>query len=638
MKHTKRTYNKNKTHYKKRRSNKKTKKVFFNKHRKTRKQSGSGKYKPNDIYDIDQFITNDCLNVLKGGLTPSEKGMLTKMFTSKKNDPYVKCRRSIAVLNTEKMPPDEYLKYRRIIRSTKLDPNLSNPQRGDIEDIGKNYIFDYVFSLHGKLFSGATNELQKLLQVISPCYLIKLLTLGDYYDYIHRLGEKSTMKKEQGKYASSITAGLKRRVDTESIYQWVKGTNFELFKLKTPQDLVNLFNSYYPINCPYHQELNHFHRINIKVAQLPETNSRYINNSSWDLYFKITLDQFYNDYFLATAYDFEQVLSNLYGESFSRNLSTNIIDSNGNIVFKSSDCYEDGKKQNFEEIDKYFNNFILKLNELGGTGKIDNNPANIKNGTTFNYNNIRINEFIENIVKFLGISMYPFMTNVTVTTFLPNYYGLFYHYYEEGDFNMMENFADNSHFIYSNKVNDIPITKFETEIIENYINSKIPNYAMCVEDLRKYEPDDLFPSCRIIDMQKKMLLCMQHYIIKVPNVTTTPLCTVGRYIQIMQFNNINGTYIRNDDVTIYGIIIWGGQMTSIVGADEILPTFVGNTFYQGFLKPITSSLKPDATIESEIPVNSIDTTPRNTMAQMDMPTFGVTRGSNDSIGSTITLG
>jgi hypothetical protein len=638
MKHTKRTYNKNKTHYKKRRSNKKTKKVFFNKDRKTRKQSGSGKYKPNDIYDIDQFITNDCLNVLKRELTPSEKGMLTKMFTSKKNDPYVKCRRSIAVLNTEKMPPDEYLKYRRIIRSTKLDPNLSNPQRGDIEDIGKNYIFDYVFSLHGKRSGGGTTALQNLLQVISPCYLIKLLTLGDYDDYIDRLGEKSKMKKEQGKYASSITAGLKRRVDTESIYQWVKGTNFELFKLKTPQDLVNLFNSYYPINCPYHQELNHFHRISIKVAQLPETNSRYINNSSWDLYFKITLDQFYNDYFLATEYDFEKVLSDLYGESFARDLSTNIIDSNGNIVFKSSDCYEDGKNQNFEEIDKYFNNFILKLNELGGTGKIDNNPANIFNGTTFNYNNVRTNEFIENIVKFLAISMYPLMTNVTVTTFSPNYYGLFYHYYEEGDFNTRENFADNSHFLYSSQVKGIPITKFETEIIENYINSKIPNYAKCVEDLRKYEPDNLFPSCRIIDMQKKMLLCMQYYIIKVPTVTTTPQCTVGRYIQIMQFNNINGTYIRNDDVTIYGIIIWGGQMSSIVGADEILPTFVGNTFYQGLLKPIISSLKPDATIESEIPVNSIDTTPRNTMAQMDMPTFGVTRGSNDSIGSTVTLG
>jgi hypothetical protein len=116
------------------------------------------------------------------------------------------------------------------------------------------------------------------------------------------------------------------------------------------------------------------------------------------------------------------------------------------------------------------------------------------------------------------------MTNVTVTTFSPNYYGLFYHYYEEGDFNMMENFSDNSHFIYSNKVNDIPITKFETEIIENYINSKIPNYAKCVEDLRKYEPDDLFPSCRIIDMQKKMLLCMQHYIIKVPNDLRHGLC------------------------------------------------------------------------------------------------------------------
>jgi hypothetical protein len=62
MKHTKRKYNK--THHKKRRSHKKTKKNFFNKHRQTRKQNGSGKYKPNDIYNsenrvkvIDNFLS-----------------------------------------------------------------------------------------------------------------------------------------------------------------------------------------------------------------------------------------------------------------------------------------------------------------------------------------------------------------------------------------------------------------------------------------------------------------------------------------------------------------------------------------------------------------------------------------------------
>jgi hypothetical protein len=136
MKHTKRKYNK--TQDKKRRNRNKTKKiVFIKKNRKTRKQRGSGKYTSSDIYNIDQFVTNDCLNILKTNPNRSDSGMLNKMFTSKKNDPYVKCRRSIAVLNTEKMPPDEYLKYREIIKVTKNDPYYSNPNDPNRDDVEK---------------------------------------------------------------------------------------------------------------------------------------------------------------------------------------------------------------------------------------------------------------------------------------------------------------------------------------------------------------------------------------------------------------------------------------------------------------------------------------------------------------------
>jgi hypothetical protein len=621
MKCTKRKHNKTR---RKKRNNKKTKRtIFTNKNKKTRKQRGSGKYKPNDIYNIDQFITNDCLNVLKRELKPSEKGMFSKMFKS--SDPYVKCRRSMRVFNSEKMPPNEYLRYRQIINVTKNDPYYSNSERGNVEDIGKNYIFDYIFSLHGKLFGGGTTALQNLLQVISPCYLVKVLTLDNYYDFAGHLAEKSKIKKEEGKYSASITTGLKRHVGIENIYNWVKDTNFELFKLKSPQDLINLFESYYPINCPYLEELNHFERINITATQVQETNARYVSNSSWDLYLDFTYDDFYSDYLLKSRYDFKKVYSDLVGESFERPLSTNIVDSNGEIVFKSTDNYEDQLKSNLDKLRIHFNNFIRKLNDVGGgikfEPKLPPESTNVEDYTT-----VHTNQFIVNILKFLAMSMVPLLSYVTKIKLRPNYYGLFYHYYEEnyqGDIP----FEDNTNFEYVN-LNYTQITKIEVDTINHFINKHIPdnNYEKCVLELRKYEPHNLFPSCRIIDLQNKVLFTFNYFMITMPNVISQPNCIVGRYFQIIKFNNINDFDVENNNVTAHGLILWGGNMNENASADiptsltsseykedtldKIVHMFVGNTFYNGFMQPIFSSLQENTSERSS--VRSSASTPRNT--------------------------
>jgi len=671
MKHTKRKHNKTRRCKKRRNRNKTNKIPIINKkQRKTRKQRGSGKYKPNDIYDIEQFIINDCLNTLKNEKKPSEKGMFSKMFKS--SDPYVKCRRSMRIFNSEKMPPNKYLRYRKIINAIKNDPSRSNPERGNVEDIGNKYIFDYIFSLHGNLFGGGTKQLQDLLRVINPCYLVKVLTLDNYYDFAGHLAEKSKIKKEEGKYSASITTGLKRHVGIENIYNWVKDTNFELFKLKSPQDLINLFESYYPINCPYREELNHFERINITATQVQETNSRYVSNSSWDLYLDFTYDNFYSDYLLKSVYDFEEVYSDLLGESFKRPLSTNIVDSNGEIVFKSTDKYEDQLKSNLDKLTIHFNNFIRKLNDVGGgikfEPKLPPESTNVEDDTT-----VHTNQFIVNIVKFLAVSMFPFLSYVTKIKLPPNYYGLFYHYYEE-------NIQGDISFEYVN-MGYTPLTEIEVDTINRFINKHIPdnNYEKCVLELRKYEPNNLFPSCRIIDLQKNVLFTFNYFMITMPQVTSQPSCIVGRYFQIMKFNNINDFDVENNNVTAHGLIVWGGNMnenasvdipTSLTSSehkedtlDKIVPMFVGNTFYNGFMQPIFSSLQENTSERSSVnssditPRNTSETssvrssasTPRNTIAQMmplmrvsrdsiEGPIQGVLRDSNGSTGSMIELG
>lgn len=682
MKHTKRKYSKTRRCKKRRNCNKTNKIPIINKkQRKTRKQRGSGKYKPDDIYNIDQFVTNNCLSTLKNEKKPSEKGMFSFSKVSKSSDTYVKCRRSMRVFNTEKMPQNEYLKYRKMIESAKKN-DFYNTERGTIEDIGNNYIFDYIFGLHGKRSGGGTTALQNLLQVISPCYLIKVLTLDNYYNFVNHLAEKSKIKKEEGKYIASIASGLKRRVDIENIYNWVKDTNFELFKLKSPQDLIDLFNSFYPINCPYREELHEFERIKITATQVEETSTRYINNSSWDLYLDITFDNFYSDYLLKSKYDFEEVYSNLFGESFDRPLSTNIVDSNGEIVFKSTDCYKDQVKGLPDNTVTHFNNFILKLNDVGGATKfIPKLPAQSTFVERFKYDQVNTNQFIVNIVKFLAASMFPFLSYVTKIKVRPNYYGLFYRYYEENRQRDNISFKENINFEYVN-MGCTPLTEIEVDTINRFINKHIPdnNYDKCVRDLRKHKPDDLFPSCRIIDVRKNVLFTFNYFMITMPLVTSTPMCMVGHYFHIMKFNNINDFDVENNNVAAHGLILWGGNMNENASADiptslttsvykqdtlhKLVHMFVGNTFYNGFMQPIFSSLRENTSERTDttsnnttIPRNTSETssvrssasTPRYTMAQMmppmrdstdsiNGPIQGVLRGSNESIGSTVELG
>jgi hypothetical protein len=147
----------------------------------------------------------------------------------------------------------------------------------------------------------------------------------------------------------------------------------------------------------------------------------------------------------------------------------------------------------------------------------------------------------------------------------------------------------------------------------------------------------------------------------------------------MKFNNINDFDVENNNVTGHGLILWGGNMnenasadipTSLTTAeykedtlDKIVPMFVGNTFYNGFMQPIFSSLQENTSERSSVnssditprntsersSVRSSASTPRNTIAQMMPPTRvprdsiegpiqGVSRGSNESIGSTVELG
>jgi len=666
MKHTKRKYNK--THRNKKRNQKKTKKIIFV-NKKTRKQRGSGKYPSSDVYGIDQFITNDCLNVLKRELKPSEKGIFTKLLKSKKDDPYVKCRRSMRILNSEKMSPDNYLKYREIIKVSKNDPYYSNPDRGNIEDIGNKYIFDYVFTLYNR---NKKSELIELLKVISPCYLIYLLTFKNYQKFINHLAEKSEKKRSEGKL-SSLTINAKTNIDIVKIYNWVKDTNLELFKLKTPLEFVNLFNSYYPINCPYNEKLKQFERINIKATQMSETNTRYTNSLSWDLYLYITFSNFYNDYFSKGTYDTSIVYSSLIGESFIRRLSTNIIDKNGEIIFKSTDgdgdFYEYNKsnllfnKEDFTK--KHFNKFIQKLNEIGGTNKFDDTKISYEDKTTtvdkelpdrligtLNYNTVISNLFIENIIKFLAIAMMPIIINVTRVVLggrNNNYYGLFYHYFEE-------KYDGDCYFLYNNinERNNIPVTNTETEIINLFIKSNIPNdnYNKCVEDLRKNYSSNLFPDSRIVDIQNNKLYCFSHTLITLP---FDPFPVVGRYIQIMKFDNILRDSVNDVTVTVNSIILWNGNINKLTITDvfseelsqfkeqevklgDVIQTNVGDTFYKGFLEPILSSLKPDARIQTDSPVNSQNTTPRNSLEQNNVPIRGISRDSlNSNISDTVEL-
>jgi hypothetical protein len=242
--------------------------------------------------------------------------------------------------------------------------------------------------------------------------------------------------------------------------------------------------------------------------------------------------------------------------------------------------------------------------------------------------------------------MMPIIINVTRVILggrYNNYYGLFYHYFEE-------KYDGDCYFLYNNinERNNISITTTETEIINIFINLNIPNdnYNKCVEDLRKNNSSNLFPDCRVVDIQNNQLFCFSQTLITLP---FHPFPVIGRYIQIMKFNNILGDNVNDITVTVNSIILWNGNINTLAMTDvfneelsqfnsqevklgDVIQTNVGDTFYKGFLEPILSSLKPEARIQTDSPVNSQNSTPRNSLEQINVPIRGVSR---DSLNSNI---
>ena len=389
MKHTKRKYNK--THRKKRKNHKKTKKIFFiNKHKKTRKQKGGlWKFNQTETYpSIDSFISNDCINRL-----------ITNTDTDKK------CKKTISMFNTEKMNVNDHKKYKNIIKEYNtqilklLDKEWNTLKKGTqyaydkefynkmskvvnayeflkntgyielldkiykknpllnykIEKIGTVLIFDYVTSLYTK---NKKEELIQLLKIINPYTYLKIINPNEYV--------KSTQsKKSLIERNLTLNPTLNNYNYYLNICNWVYETNFELYKLKTPSDLCELFNNFNITNCvsntdgedtdfPYTSECITFE----------ESNQRYKNSQCWDI--QITSHTTISDIDQKHSYWY-----NLHSESFERTTYRVFIIS-PNYFFDSSTC----KSQSYDEPNNfkialdtptykcYLNIFLKKINEL----------------------------------------------------------------------------------------------------------------------------------------------------------------------------------------------------------------------------------------------------------------------------------
>jgi hypothetical protein len=389
MKHTKRKYNK--TYRKKRKSHKKTKKIFIiKKQKKTRKQKGGlWKFNQTEVYpSIDSFILNDCIN---------------RLITNTDRDK--KCKKTISMFNTEKMNKEDYIKYKQIIGEYNKEilkllekewRTLKNTTQNTydrefydkmnktvdayeflknngyielldkiykkspllnykIEKIGTVLIFDYVTSLYTK---NKKEELIQLLKVINPYTYLKIINPNEYVKSTH--SKKSLIERN-----ITFNPTFNNYNYYVNICNWVYQSNFELYKLNTPTDLCELFNNFKIINCisntdgedtdfPYSSDCVIFE----------ESSERYKNSQCWDLQItsQVTttnIDEKHSYYY------------NLYGESFVRTTYRVFIIS-PNYFFDSSTCRNQSydEPNNFEiALDTptykcYLNIFLKKINEL----------------------------------------------------------------------------------------------------------------------------------------------------------------------------------------------------------------------------------------------------------------------------------
>ena len=535
--------------------------------RRTRKRTGGGKYRPDEIYTLDELVaqTNNpnvdadrCLRILLDP-RPSSKQKLNK------------CKNSFQVINTEKMNRIDYAKYIGLVDEFN-QLNAGRFPDKKIEQIGVLYIINYIKELYGY---GWYNKLKGRVEKNTPALVELLRSIHPYY-YIFIMT------------SPQLDVGAK---------QWIQSTMFELFSLHNVGDLISLFSDFSPIltinpdNLATHNKYQDYTVTNV-MPLLP--NDRYNSpNKSYDISFQIYVDDFPKIYGMDLQ---EPPFHELYTDAFYRRYTTAIY-SGGRIIYNTKD------HDNENELSKYPKDAALTKNEENEkTSKINeitkanyndfirllaglphSTSEEIAPGIEVTFSMIEHNTNVKRIIKLLPI-MYDilrFATNM-ISIDLNESFGVFYPFYEVNDMAMCNTLittANTEIFIKDAKVD---------EMISNFLKKILPKYDYNVYSGKTPDESNKYPRVRILDMDENKMINIACGTIKYGENKVT----IGRFVQIVILGNIFAESVADITVDIQCLLIWeeiGTAVTSSLNASCPI-------FFKGVIEPIqqafTSHIEP----------------------------------------------
>lgn len=575
----------------------KTKKKLYNKLSKkirkqkksktTQKKRGGALYKPDEIFTIDQFYnepnfpdapegSKNCIDILvekNSPLLPTSISFSGK-FTGEK---YNKCKKSMQMFNLLRLNRTDYLKYREIIKRFNERNQLYIEQQKQgktknitllgkekkIEDLGNIHILQYVVDLFYQMPKRNTEELGKLLKIINP----------NWYHYI--MDPKNYMNMKWMQCTAKCTIIKQNPSAVNEMIDWIYETNKEVWKMNTPQDLINLLEGYYSIQKIYNAKYEDIYIENVMINE--SSKGRYKDLSvCWDVTFHLVNANFKylygpNDDDPASNANFLTIYRDLYIDSFTRHYPTYIFKNKNDVANNMN--IEPGK------ITQRFNDFVKTLINIDPNATMDSikyEDFRKENGAyddeVISFDSITDNFYVKRIFRILGI----FMESVTfpglfydLHTF--NRYSVFYPYYDKLEM-AQQSFCNDGVKIIANTDIFQSDTNIE-EIVHNFFNKYL--YGYDYDALTQKKKDNEYPRLRIIDVDKQKGISVQ-----VNSVLVGENIVIGRCITITTVDNIFDRDINNIKISSECLLIWEDIKHNEASLDSC------PVLYNGMIKPI----------------------------------------------------
>lgn len=579
--------------------------------------AGSMMYKPDEYLTIDQLYNEpnfpdptkgdqNCVDILIEKKTPILPTSIS--FSGKyTGEKYEKCKKTLQLYNLFKTTRESYLRYREIIKrfnernkkyleSQGKSQNLTILQKEkNIEDLGNTFILQYIVDLFLQTPQSNTEELAITIKRLNP----------NWYDYILDKQNYTDMKWMQ---CTAKCVAIKQSPELlNKLINWIYETRNKVWKMRKPQDLIEMFDGYYTIQRYYDPKYDDTYIKNVVIHE--PSKERYVKDKCWDIVFQIVQAKFQDAYGVDdqtySPEKYETLYRDIYIDTFTRHYPTYIFE-NGDVATSSMNLEPN-------KITERYNTFIEKLANIGVKSGSSSNSSQFEatyveglnaayDGNVISFESIKNNFYVKRVLRIIGL----FMEGVTFPSLFYDLhtFNRWYIFYPYNDIKPIQNehSCNDGLMIVANARDNIFHSDEEVEkIMDDFIHEKLNQngYAYDYDKLIQKKKSEEYPRLRIIDIEKQIAFSVQ-----INQVIVMNKHIVGRCVTITFLKNIFAQDLNDVKMVSDCLLIWEDIENAEISLNDC------PIFNDGFLKPILSSLSPFTETDAKKQVDFMQKSPQ----------------------------